>query len=870
MSPRRDATLPIFELQDRLMDAARSHTRLVIRAPTGSGKSTQVPGMLLAADPADRGGGVVVLQPRRIAARMLAARVAQERGVPLGQEVGYQVRFDARCGPRTRICYVTEGVLLRRLRSDPDLTEVSTLVFDEFHERHLDADVGLAWALRLQRERRPDLRIVIMSATLKADALAERLQPAAALESEGRTFPVDIRYRSRAMGPRETLWDAAAEAFAEVAAEARGGHVLIFMPGAYEIQRTLGVLRDAAAARGFALCALHGELPAAEQDAAVAPGGPPRIIVATNVAETSLTIDGVRTVIDGGWARKASFDAGRGINTLLLERISRASADQRAGRAGRTAPGVCIRLWTEREHQARPLDEIPEIHRLDLAEAILSLRAAGVEDPRALPWLEPPPERSLVRAEGLLRDLDAIGEDGALTATGRRMAAFPTHPRYSRMLIEAGAHGAVRAAALCAALTQGRGLLVRRAGRDAESARGDALGEATSDFLILMRAWSYARRRNFSVEACRALGIHAQAARAVAPVYDALLRIAEREGLPMEETPPPDEAIARCLLAGFADQVARRLDGGTLRCEVAHGRRGRLDPDSAVRDASLLVAAEVREIEGKDREVVLSLATAIELDWLLELFPSAVRETVEVTWHRIEQRVVAECHLRYHDLSLDVRRLPNPPEAPAAALLAAEVGRGTVSLPGWNEAVERLVCRINFLAAAAPELGLGAIGPEERGEIITAACHGCMSQRDLRSAEVLPHVRARLSGAWAAALEREAPERVTLANGFTARVLYPEQGPPRFAARIQDLYGVRTLPRLACGRVAPALEILAPNQRPVQITQDLERFWTEHYPALRREYARRYPKHAWREPDDVDRPPERRIPGAAKGGGRRR
>jgi ATP-dependent helicase HrpB len=680
MSPRRDATLPIFELQDRLMDAARSHTRLVIRAPTGSGKSTQVPGMLLAADPADR-GGVVVLQPRRIAARMLAARVAQERGVPLGQEVGYQVRFDARCGPRTRICYVTEGVLLRRLRSDPDLTEVSTLVFDEFHERHLDADVGLAWALRLQRERRPDLRLVIMSATLKADALAERIQPAAALESEGRTYPVDIRYRSRAMGPRETLWDAATEAFAEVAAEARGGHVLIFMPGAYEIQRTLGVLRDAAAARGFALCALHGELPAAEQDAAVAPGGPPRIIVATNVAETSLTIDGVRTVIDGGWARKASFDAGRGINTLLLERISRASADQRAGRAGRTAPGVCIRLWTEREHQARPLDEIPEIHRLDLAEAILSLRAAGVEDPRALPWLEPPPERSLVRAEGLLRDLDAIGEDGALTATGRRMAAFPTHPRYSRMLIEAGAHGAVRAAALCAALTQGRGLLVRRAGRDAESAREDALGEATSDFLILMRAWSYARRRNFSVEACRALGIHAQAARAVAPVYDALLRIAEREGLPMEETPPPDEAIARCLLAGFADQVARRLDGGTLRCEVAHGRRGRLDPDSAVRDASLMVAAEVREIEGKDREVVLSLATAIELDWLLELFPSAVRETVEVTWHRIEQRVVAECHLRYHDLSLDVRRLPNPPEAPAAALLAAEVGRGPSRCP---------------------------------------------------------------------------------------------------------------------------------------------------------------------------------------------
>lgn len=846
----RDRSLPIFELEHRLAAEMRRSNRLILRAPTGSGKSTQIPQLLL-----DHGlagsGEVVVLQPRRIAARMLAARVAKERGTELGQEIGYQVRFDSRVSRSTRIRYVTEGLVLRQVQADPALSGVSVVVFDEFHERHLHGDVTLALALQLQRTIRPDLKLVVMSATLGIEALEKYLSPCATLESSGRQFPVDIRYRGRALGEREQLWDAAVSAFEQCASEAAGGHTLVFMPGAHEIARTLSALQASPAARGYAVLPLHGELPAEQQDAAVAESDRPRIIVSTNVAETSLTIAGVRLVIDSGYARVAAFDPGRGINTLRVERISRASADQRAGRAGRTGPGVCLRLWTERDHQARPLEEIPEIRRLDFSETLLALKAAGTADVRALPWMEPPEERSLARAESLLRDLGAMDATGALTETGLRMAAFPVHPRYSRMLIEAGRRGVVRAVALCAALTQGRGVWVRRAGKEAEMAREDALGDAPSDFFLLMRAWEHAAQAGFCADACRPLGIHAQAARAVAPVYDAFLKLARQQGLALEEGAVSEEAIAKCILSGFADHVAKRMDGGTLRCEVVHGRRGRLDEESVVRRAPLLVAANVREIEGRELEVVLSLATAIRPEWLEELYPDDMGECVQVGFHRVEKRVIAERQKKYRDLVLESKREQHVPEDAAAEMLASEVLAGSVTIRGWDETVERYIRRVNFLAEHAADQGWTPMGADARRAILEQVCHGHFSQRDLREAEVWGHVRGWLSGSQQAALEREAPERIQLKNGFRARVLYPEQGPPRFSARIQDLYGTRTLPALAFGRVLPALEILAPNQRPVQITQDLPGFWRDTYPSIRQEYARKYPKHEWRAPDAV-------------------
>src|SRR5690606_24473348 len=354
--------------------------------------------------------------------------------------------------------------------------------------------------------------------------------------------------------------------------------------------------------RGFDVLPLHGELPPEQQDRAVARGDRRKIIVSTNVAETSLTIDGVTVVIDAGLARQARFDPHRGINTLLIEKISRASADQRAGRAGRTAPGVCLRLWTEREHEQRAAQELPEVRRLDLSEVVLTLKASGIDDIDAFPWFEKPDPVALARAETLLTDLGALaGKRRAITDTGRRMLRFPVHPRYARMLLEADARGCVRPVALMAALTQGRSFLLRGQGGDA---RDDQLGDDdTSDFFRLMSAWRYAEENRYDLDACRRLGIHAQGARAVGPLFKQFLEIARREKLDTEERGLDDIAVRKCVLAGFSDQLARRLDRGTLRCDLVHGRRGTLARESVVQAAELLVAAEVSEIQGRGNTV---------------------------------------------------------------------------------------------------------------------------------------------------------------------------------------------------------------------------------------------------------------------------
>src|SRR5215831_6482284 len=394
--------LPIYDLESEIVTRLKEQRRLILSSPTGSGKSTQVPQMLLRHGFLER-GQAVILQPRRLATRLLAARVAEELGTELGREVGYQIRFDNVSSPATKIKFVTEGILLRQMVQDPKLPGISTLIFDEFHERHLYGDITLARALDLQERERPDLLILVMSATLDGDRLETYLKPCTRLASEGRTFPVSISHAAAA--DERPVWDQAADAFARHAGE---GDVLVFMPGGYEIARTIDAIRDRSESKGYLLLPLHGELPPREQDAAVARYTRPKVVVSTNVAETSLTIDGIRLVIDSGLARIPRYDPYRGINTLLVEKISRASADQRAGRAGRTAPGVCLRLWSRDEHARRPARELPEIRRLDLAEAVLTLKAAAIEDLRKFRWLDPPDEASLAHAEELLADLGAL------------------------------------------------------------------------------------------------------------------------------------------------------------------------------------------------------------------------------------------------------------------------------------------------------------------------------------------------------------------------------------------------------------------------------------------------------------------------------
>ena len=398
------------------------------------------------------------------------------------------------------------------------------------------------------------------------------------------------------------------------------------MPGGYEINRTIEAIRQTGESKGFILLPLHGELPPRDQDAAVARYDQPKVVVATNVAETSITIDGVRVVIDSGLARIPRYDSNRGINTLLIEKISKSSAAQRAGRAGRTAPGKCIRLWSQHEHDERPSQELPEVKRLDLSEVVLTLKASGIDDLRKFRWLEAPTDVALSHAEELLTDLGAL-LDSSITPLGRRMLAFPVHPRYARMLLAAHEYGCVYHACLVAALTQGRDLLVRKPDRDAAVARDEFLGDqAASDFFILIRAWEYAANQQFRMDAMRRFGIHGVTARQVGPLLEQFLRIAKDEGLDGRVREINEQALRKCILIGFSDRVARRIDEGTLRCELVHGRRGTLARESVVKDSALFVAAEIQELGGRQGEVntILSLNTAIEMDWLKEIFPSDI------------------------------------------------------------------------------------------------------------------------------------------------------------------------------------------------------------------------------------------------------
>jgi ATP-dependent helicase HrpB len=763
---------------------------------------------------------------------------------------------------------------------DATLRGISAIVFDEFHERHLYGDISLARALQIQQSARPDLKIIVMSATLDAGALKTYLAPCDVLVSQGRSYPVRIEYLPKTVNfEQDPVWDVAARECERIAGST-SGDLLVFMPGAYEISRTVQAIQGGRALRDFVVFPLHGELPAEQQDRAVERYETRKIIVSTNVAETSLTIDGVTAVIDGGLARVARFDPHRGINTLLIEKISVASADQRAGRAGRTAPGVAVRLWTEREHGQRAAQELPEVKRLDLAEVVLTLKASGIDDVFSFPWLEKPDPKALERAESLLADLGALGARPSpaaglataessemrpvaaalpaegkpaalpITELGRKMLRFPVHPRYARMFLAAQERGCVRPVALMAALTQGRNFLLRGATREVETAREDLLGEEhESDFFLLMRAWRQADRASYNLEACRRLGVHAQGARQVGPLFEQFLAIAAAEGLDVSERRVDSVAVRKCVLAGFSDHLAKRLDAGTLRCELVHQRRGLLARESAIQKSPLLVAAEISEIEGRGGEVnvLLNLATAVEEAWLKELFPADFHEQRAVVYDEQARRVMTRRERRFRDLVLEAKSgSEDAPLDAAAALLTREVVAGRIKLEAWDDTVEQWITRVNRLAEWFPELEVNPITDVDRPTLIEQICYGELGYRGIKDKPVMPVLRDWLTAEQFAVLDDYLPERLVMANGRRSRVTYFKEGPPVLSARIQELYGIEGRFAVGHGRVPVKIEVLAPNQRPIQVTDDLSAFWREMYPKVKAELSRRYPRHEWR------------------------
>lgn len=846
--------LPIDDIRDALVRAAVPGSRILLKAPTGSGKSTSVPPFLTPKDAKDI---TLVIEPRRMAARLLATWVAKQRGSEVGQDVGYAVRYDTRYGKATRIIYLTDGVFQRWIQEDPTLTGVGTVIFDEFHERRLAVDVALARCLDLQDGARKDLRVVVMSATLETAGLADYLGPQTiALETGGRTHPVTIHYRperpasvQRSGGPpRETpLWERIAAVVKEAIAAPEPGHLLVFCPGTYEIRKTCELLENASFTRGWNVYPLYSALNPRAQEQAIEPSTTPKIIVATNVAETSLTIDGVRTVIDSGLARISSFDARRGIDTLHIHKISRASAEQRAGRAGRTAPGQCFRLWSDSGHAHRAAFDAPEVHRVDLAETMLLLKAAGIADLRHFRWLDAPLEASLQRALVLLEQLDAIDSDGKLTDHGKAMAAIPVPPRFSRLMIAGLEQGCVAEACFIAAAVQGDPIFT---GKGNVSRKDFHFPGAGTDFAAEYQALQSAQNFHYDPKSCGSAGISGRAARELAQGYDRLLALAKKQQWPLGRMDFVGNvtAIGHAMLTAFSDQLAVRLSAGTLACRVSGNRRGKLDDQSIAKHAAAFIAVEMTEVEGRDVTVHLRRATAIELDWLKELFPLEIHTTDGVAWDDMRKRVVGRKEIKFRDLILESKEIDQGVNLTLAAeMLAERVISGELTLKNWDDSVEQWTARLNLLSRLMPELGLPSWTHEDRVAAIAQICHGSVAYKDIKEAAVWPVLRDWLNYQQHQLLEKHAPEWFKLGPERRAKITYPAEGDPFIAVRVQHLFGTWETPRICGGKQPLLVHICAPNQRPWQMTKDLTSFWASGYTQMKKDLAGRYPKHDWPE-----------------------
>ncbi len=858
-----EKSLPIWQIHDSIVRALQTGNRLVLVAPTGSGKTTQVPQMVLDAGLAgDR--KVVVLQPRRVAARTVAARVAWERGCKLGAEVGYQIRFDDVTSLGTRICFVTEGILLRWLQDDAALGDVGVLLFDEFHERNLMSDVALALVKQIQQARRPDLKIVVMSATLDAEPVANYLGGCPILVSEGQSFPVEVYHLD--MPDERPRTDQAADAVERIVNAGEPGDILVFMPGMGEIASTIGALRAARTKERLALIPLHGELQPEEQDVAFAPNPLRKVIVATNVAETSVTIDGIRHVVDGGEARVARYDAERGIGTLFIEEISRASADQRKGRAGRTAPGTCHRLWTESNHLNRAARNTPEIQRADLAEVVLLLHSLHIKKAAAFDWLDRPDAQAVERAEKLLHTLGAIDPaTEELTPAGRQMLRLPMHPRYSRILVEASRRNCVRAAALCAALVSGRDLLQRLRREDKHIAEARELFEASqdSDFFTLMRAYQFAKNGGYNADQCRRYGVHALSARQVEQTFQQIVEIARRQRMidgeekPGENAAPKadDDALLRCLMAGFIDQLCIRRDQGTLDCDMTEGRHGTLMRESVVQNAPLFVAAAIREVAGRGSEnlTLLGLASAVKREWILEMFPQHLHTQVEHLFDRTHKRVAAVKLVRFQDLVIHHEHQREVEAAASGRCLAEAHRKGWFELPLLNHEVKQFVARVNLVCAAMPELEFPPLDDAAITGRLARAFAGMTLVKEAQATHVREEIIQHLAPEQRGWLDELAPVQIAWPDGRRLKLQYQEPaldedgGPnaPELQVKLTECFALKEHPHICEGGLPVKLWLCAPDGKRIESTFNWPAFKANSYPKLKPGLQKKYPGMTW-------------------------
>ncbi len=841
-------TLPIDALLPEIVAALRKREALVLEAPPGAGKTTRVPPALLKAGLAgDK--EIVVLQPRRLATRLAATRVAEELGERAGETIGYQVRFEDVSSKRTKIRFVTEGILTRRLVGDPLLRDVGIVVLDEFHERHLAGDLALAMLRRLQAGPRPDLKLVVMSATLDAAPIATWLGDAPSLRSEGRRFEVAIEHLERE--DDRFLDQQVLAALKRLVQSDLDGHVLVFLPGAGEIRRTMEACEEFTRRQGLELHVLHGDLAPAEQDRALKPSAKRKVILSTNVAETSVTIDGIAAVIDCGLARVAAHSPWSGMPTLKLAKISKASAIQRAGRAGRTRAGVCLRLYTKGDFEGRPATDAPEIRRLDFTESALALRAMGVTKLDDFRFFEPPATSSLEAADALLRGLGAIDATGALTTIGKRLLLFPLHPRLARLVVEAENLGVARDGATLAALLGERDIRLESRARFGPGGASAHAQSGPSDLLELLERYEQGQRGG-----ARQAGLDQGAMSSVDRVTKQLSRVLDGNKANSPRTNVERENnLLRSVLAGYPDRVAKRRRPRTPELVFSAGGSATLDPASVVHDAELMVAVDAEEKKGG---VVVRLASKVEPEWLLEVAPDSLGEVDRLEWNDTAKRVERVTRLTYGSITLEETRQPAPASPETSVVLAEHAVTAPLQTFVDLERLTNWQCRVDTLRTGYPEHAFPTPDTAFVKDALKSLCEGLRSYKELEEASLLDALQSRLTSAQAQLLAKETPSQLTLPGGRTVKITWEPGKPPWIESRLQDFFGLVKGPMV--GRTPLVLHLLAPNHNAVQVTTDLAGFWDRHYPAVRKELMRHYPRHSWPEDPRTAVPPPPRPP----------
>lgn len=823
--------LPIRNILPELVSAVRRHPNVLLCAPPGAGKTTCVPLELLKLFPLDA-GRIIMLEPRRIAAVSAARWMARTLGEEAGQTVGYSIRFESRTSAATRIEVVTEGILTRRIQNDPLLDGVAMVIFDEFHERSIHADLGLALCLDLQQVR-DDLKILVMSATLDVAPLAAMLDNAPVINSEGRSFPVEEIYLDDQVDSRlpERMTAAIHRALNETE-----GDVLAFLPGSGEIRACAARLAESGVTnRRVTVCQLYGDLPFNEQQKAIQPGGQRKVVLATSIAETSLTIEGVKVVIDCGVSRRMQFDPARGMNRLVTLRESRASAEQRKGRAGRLAPGVCYRLFSRHTLNAMIPHTPPEIRETDLSPLLLELSAWGTLDPLALRWLDAPPAAAMAAAGTLLVELDALDENGRITPQGREMMRLPLHPRLARLLLRSRELNCCRLGCDLAALLSERDFVrISRADRVILASHSDV-----SDRLDALRNW---REHGKGV-----VSLDPSALKNVERVVGQLARLVK---CPLQKEPEAcdDDLISRLLLSAYPDRVARRRFGGADGYLLANGRGARLSPGSSVRGAEYIVAVALDG--GSQTEAVIHLAADVAENIIRDERAAHIVREASVCWSERDGRVVATRLEKLGAVQLSSETFVPDASQLVPAVIAAVRDSG-LALLTLDDTVRSLQGRVSLMKAAFPErewpdFSDGALLATLE-EWLAPHIAGVNNSKRLAQLDVAGLLRQQLDYRQQRELDQLAPTHLTVPSGSRIRLDYTAESPV-LAVKLQELFGLRETPSIAEGRVMVLLHLLSPAGRPIQVTRDLKGFWDGAYQQVRKELKGRYPKHPW--PDD--------------------